>query len=76
VVGVNTAESAAVPRADGTHAHVAVVVAAVTDSQPEIDVPSNLKFTVPARDVVAVMVFETRYCGDAVVSARDTVVDA
>ena len=73
---MNTAESAAAPRTDGTHAHVAVVAAAATASQPEMDVPSNLKLTVPARDVVAVMVFETRYWGDAEASARDTVVVA
>lgn len=75
-MGVNTAESAAAPRADGAHAHVAVVDTAATDSQPEIETPSTLKFTMPARDVVAVMVFETRYCGDADASARDTVVVA
>jgi len=41
-----------------------------------MDVPFNLKLTIPAREVVAVMVFEMRYCGDADASARDTVVEA
>jgi hypothetical protein len=39
-------------------------------------VPSNIKFRVPARDVVAVMLFVVRYCGDPTANARDTVVDA
>jgi hypothetical protein len=75
-VGENVAVRFAAPRSTGTHAHVAVVVEAAADSQPVIDVPFSLKFTVPARDVVAVMVFEMRYCGDADANARDTVVDA
>lgn len=74
--GVNSAVNAAAPRSTGTHVQVAVVDAATTDSQPVIDEPSNLKFTVPAREVVAVMVFEMRYCGDVAAKARDTVVDA
>ena len=75
-VGVNSADNDIAPRSTGVHAHVAVVDAAATASQPGIDVPSSLKFTTPERDVVAVMVFEMRYCGDAEASARDTVVDA
>jgi hypothetical protein len=74
-VGVNSAANVAAPRSTGTHAQVAVVEAATTDPQPEIDDPFNLKFTVPAREVVAVMVFEIRYCGD-VANTRDTVVVA
>jgi hypothetical protein len=58
--GVNSADNAAEPNATGTQSHVAVVVA-VTAPQPEIVVPPNLKFTVPARDVVAVMTFVVRY---------------
>jgi hypothetical protein len=76
VVGVNSAVNVAAPRSTGTQAQVAVVDAAKTDPQPAIDDPSNLKFTVPAREVVAVMVFEMRYCGDADANASDTVVDA
>ena len=75
-VGVNTADNAADPRVTGTQSHVAVVVAAATAPQPEIVVPPNIKFTVPAREVVAVMTFVVRYCGDPVANARDTVVDA
>jgi hypothetical protein len=75
-VGVNTTDKAAAPKSTGTHAHVPVVVATATESQPAIDVPFSLKFTVPARDVVAVMVFETRYCGDVDANARVTDVDA
>jgi hypothetical protein len=59
-VGVKVADSAADPSETGTQSHVAVVVA-VTASQPEIVVPPNMKFTVPARDVVAVMTFVVRY---------------
>jgi len=69
------ADSAADPSETGTQSHVAVVVA-VTAPQPEIVVPPNMKFTVPARDVVAVMTFVVRYCGDPDANARDTVVDA
>ena len=76
VVGVNSALSAAAPRTLGDQAHVAVVVAAATASHPAIDVPLNLKFTVPARDVVAVMRFVMRYCGDYEAKAKLTVVDA
>ena len=75
-VGVNTADNAADPSETGTQSHVAVVVAAATAPQPEIVVPPNMKFTVPARDVVAVITFVVRYCGDPVANARDTVVDA
>ena len=74
--GMNSAVNVAAPRLTGDHAHVAVVDAATTDSQPAIDNPSNLKFTVPAREVVAVMVFEMRYCGDDDANARATVVVA
>jgi hypothetical protein len=74
--GVNSAVNVATPRLTGDHAHVAVVDAATTDSQPDIDNPSNLKFTVPAREVVAVMVFEMRYCGDDDANARATEVVA
>ena len=73
---MNSADKTASPRSTGTQSHVAVVVATTTDSQPEIDNPSNLKFTDPACEVVVVMVFETRYCGDSDSNARDTVVDA
>ena len=58
--GVNSTDNAAEPNATGTQSHVAVVVA-VTAPQPEIVVPPNIKFTVPARDVVAVMTFVVRY---------------
>jgi hypothetical protein len=54
-VGVKVADNAAAPRAAGIQSHVAVVVAAATAPQPEIVVPPNMKFTVPARDVVAVI---------------------
>lgn len=74
--GVNSAVNVAAPRLTGDHAHVAVVDATTTDSQPAIDDPSNLKFTVPAREVVAVMVFEMRYCGDDDANARATEVVA
>jgi hypothetical protein len=74
--GVKVAESAADPSVTGTQSHTAVVVAAATDSQPAIEVPPNVKFTVPAREVVAVMLFVVRYCGDPAANARDTVVEA
>ena len=44
------------PIAPGVHVQVAVVDAADADPQPEIVVPSSLKFTDPARGTVAVMV--------------------
>ena len=75
-VGVNSALNAATPKSTGSQSHVAVVVAAATASQPVIEVPPNIKFTVPARDVVAVMRFVRRYCGDAEAKAKLTVVDA
>jgi hypothetical protein len=59
--GVNSADNAAEPNATGTQSHVAVVVATTTAPQPEIVVLPNMKFTVPARDVVAVMTFVVRY---------------
>ena len=74
-VGVNTADKAAAPKSTGTQSHTAVVEAAATAPQPVIVVPSNIKFTVPARDVVAVMRFVVRYCGDPAANSRDTVVD-
>jgi hypothetical protein len=73
--GVNSADNAAEPNATGTQSHVAVVVA-VTAPQPEIVVPPNMKFTVPARDVVAVMRFVMRYCGDKSAIEILTVVEA
>ena len=76
VVGVNSALNDATPKSTGTQSHVAVVVAAATASQPTIEVPLNIKFTVPAREVVAVMRFVRRYCGDADAKAKLTVVDA
>ena len=75
-VGVNSALNAATPKSTGSQSQVAVVVAAATASQPAIEVPPNIKFTVPARDVVAVMRFVRRYCGDAEAKAKLTVVDA
>ena len=75
-VGVKVADNAAAPRTVGTQSHTAVVVAAATAPQPEIVVPPNMKFTVPARDVVAVMRFVTPYCGDEEANANDTVVEA
>ena len=55
-VGVKVAVSATEPSAPGVHEHVAVVVAAAADPQPEIVVPPSLKFTEPALGTVAVMV--------------------
>jgi hypothetical protein len=74
-VGVNTADKAAAPKSTGTQSHTAVVEAAAATPQPVIVVPSNIKFTVPAPDVVAVMRFVVRYCGDPDANSRDTVVD-
>ena len=73
---MKSADNAAAPKSTGTQSHTAVVEAAVTAPQPVIVVPSNLKFTVPARDVVAVMRFVVRYCGDPAANSRDTVVEA
>ena len=75
-VGVKVADNDAAPRAVGTQSQTAVVVAAATAPQPEIVVPPNMKFTVPARDVVAVMRFVRPYCGDAEANAKLTVVEA
>ena len=75
-VGVNVADNDAAPRAVGTQSHTAVVLAAATAPQPEMVVPPNIKFTVPARDVVAVIRFVTPYCGDAEANAKLTVVEA
>ena len=72
---MKSADNAAAPKSTGTQSHTAVVEAAVTAPQPVIVVPSNLKLTVPARDVVAVMRFVVRYCGDPAANSRDTVVD-
>ena len=44
------------PIAAGVQVQVAVVDAAEADPQPEIVVPSSLKFTEPARETFAVMV--------------------
>jgi hypothetical protein len=74
-VGVNVADNAATPKSDGTQSHVAVVVAAVTAPQPEMVVPPNMKFTVPARDVVAVMRLVVWYRAEEA-SNRLTVVEA
>ena len=74
--GVNSADSAADPRETGTQSHAAVVVATTTAPQPSIETPPNIKFTLPARDVVAVILFVVRYCGDPAANARDTVVEA
>jgi hypothetical protein len=75
-VGVKVADNAAAPRTVGIQSHTAVVLAAATAPQPEIVVPPNIKFTVPARDVVAVIRFVTPYCGDAEANAKLTVVEA
>ena len=75
-VGMKSADSAADPKSTGTQSHTAVVEATATAPQPVIVVPSNLKFTLPARDVVAVMRFVVRYCGDPAANSRDTVVEA
>jgi len=75
-VGVNSADNAADPRETGTQSQTAVVEGAATAPQPVIVVPSNIKFTLPARDVVAVIRFVVRYCGDPTANARNTVVDA
>ena len=72
---MNSADNAANPREIGTQSHTAVVEAAATAPQPVIETPPNIKFTVPARDVVAVMRFVVRYCGDPAANSRDTVVD-
>jgi hypothetical protein len=75
-VGVNVADNDAAPRAVGTQSHVAVVDTAATAPQPEMVVPPNMKFTVPARDVVAVMRLVTPYCGDEEANAKLTAVEA
>ena len=55
-VGVKMAVSDTEPSDAGVQEHVAVVVAAAADPQPEIVEPPNLKFTAPALETVAVMV--------------------
>ena len=75
-VGVKVADNDAAPRAVGTQSQTAVVVAAATAPQPEIVAPPNMKFTVPAREVVAVIRFVTPYCGDEEAKAKLTVVEA
>jgi hypothetical protein len=75
-VGANVADKFTDPNAAGTQSHVAVVVTAATASQPVIDVPFNMKLTDPAREVVAVMRFVMRYCGDRSATEILTVVDA
>ena len=47
-VGVKMAVSETEPRDAGVQEHVAVVVAALADPQPEMVEPPNLKFTEPA----------------------------
>jgi hypothetical protein len=74
-VGAKVADSAATPREVGTQSHVAVVVAAATASQPTIEVPPNMKFTLPARDVVAVMRLVVWYRAEEAID-RLTVVEA
>ena len=74
-VGAKVADSAATPREAGTQSHVAVVVVAATASQPAIEVPPNMKFTLPARDVVAVMRLVVWYRAEDT-SDRLTVVEA
>lgn len=53
--GVNIADNEVEPIAVGIQSHTAVVDAAVTAPHPEIETPSIMKSTVPAREVVAVM---------------------
>ena len=55
-VGVKMAVSETEPSDAGVQEHVAVVVAALADPQPEIVEPPNLKFTAPALGTVAVIV--------------------
>ena len=55
-VGVKMAVSDTEPSDAGVQEHVAVVVAALADPQPEIVEPPNLKFTAPALGTVAVIV--------------------
>lgn len=74
-VGAKVADSAATPREAGTQSHVAVVVVAATASQPAIEAPPNMKFTFPARDVVAVMRLVVWYRAEDA-SDRLTVVEA
>ena len=75
-VGVKVADSEADPSETGTQSHVAVADAIAIAPQPEIVVPPNMKFTVPARDVVAVIRFVMRYCGDKSAIEILTVVEA
>jgi hypothetical protein len=74
-VGVNKAVIAADPRSIGTQSHVAVVATATAASQPTMEVPFNMKLTVPARDVVAVIRSVVAYCGDELANARFREVD-
>ena len=55
-VGVKMAVSETDPSDAGVQEHVAVVVAAAADPQPEIVAPPNRKLTAPALGTVAVMV--------------------
>jgi hypothetical protein len=75
-VGENVADNDAVPRSMGTQSHTAVVDIAATASQPVIDTPPSMKFTIPARDVVAVTRLVIRYCGELLAKAKLTVVEA
>ena len=75
-VGVNSADNDAAPKSTGTQSQTAVAEEVPTASQPEIDVPPSLKFTLPARDVDAVMRLVMRYCGEADANANEILVDA
>ena len=75
-VGVKVAVNAAAPRSTGIQSQVAVADDVTTASQPEIDDPFSMKFTLPARDVVALMRLVTRYCGEADANANEIFVDA
>jgi hypothetical protein len=75
-VGVNVADNDAIPRSMGTQSQMAVVDGAATASQPVMDTPPSMKFTVPARDVVAVTRLVIRYCGELLANAKLTVVEA
>ena len=55
-VGVKMAVRETEPRDAGVQEHVAVVVAAAADPQPEMVEPPNLKLTAPALGTVAVIV--------------------
>ena len=54
-VGTNVADNCADPRPSGTQSQNPVVDATTTAEHPSMETPPSVKFTVPARDVVAVM---------------------